>query len=45
MDSCTRVWTEDDKIFHAAAVPVHFSKYVLHQANDVLGHNDTARTF
>ena len=38
-----KVVREDDNLFHALAAPNVFNKYVLHQANDVIGHNGTAR--
>ena len=40
-----KVVREDDKLFHALVVPVTFSKYVLHQMLDALGHNDIARAY
>ena len=36
---------EDDKLFHVLAVPVPFSKYILHQVYDALGHSGTSRTY
>ena len=40
-----KVVREDDKLFHALIVPIVFSKYVLYQAHDALGHNGTAWTY
>ena len=40
-----KVVRKDDEIFHALVVLVTFSKYLLHQVNDALGHNSTARTY
>ena len=36
---------EDDELFHALVIPITFSKYILHQVHDALGHNGTARTY
>ena len=36
---------EDDKLFHVLVVPVPFSKYILHQVYDALGHSGTSRTY
>ena len=33
----------DDILFQALLVPVFFSKFILHQVHDALGHNGTAR--
>ena len=40
-----KVVKEDDKLFHALVVPVIFYKYILHQVDDALDHNDTARSY
>ena len=40
-----KVVSKEDQLFHVLGVPNVFSKYVLHQAHDVLGHNVTARTY
>ena len=40
-----KVVKEDDKLLHALVGPVVFSKYVLHQAHDALGHNGTATNY
>ena len=32
---------ENDKLFHALVVPITFSKYVLYQVHDTLGHSGT----
>ena len=36
---------EDEKLFHEQVVPIAFSKYILNQVHDALGHNGTARTY
>ena len=40
-----KVEREDDKLFHVLVAPSVFSKYILHQVNDALGHNGTAKTY
>ena len=40
-----RVVIGDDKLFHTLQVHISFSKYVLHQVHDVLGHHAFARTY
>ena len=40
-----KVVIEDDKPFHALVVLIVFSKYILHQAHDGLGHNGASRTY
>ena len=36
---------EDDELFYALVVLLTPSKYILHQVQDALGHNGTARAY
>ena len=35
-----QIMRDDDKIFHMLVVPQTLSKYILHQAHNMLGHKD-----
>ena len=39
-----KVVREDDKIFHALVVPIAFSKHILHDVHNTLGHICAAKT-
>ena len=40
-----KIVREDDKLFHVLVVPIAFSKYILHQVLDALGHNGNVRAY